>query len=282
MVKWSVTVWSKLLLSIILVAMAMLCKEQGITVIGVCCVYDVVIARRVSWSSHDSNTAFISIFVLLSYYHIILSCNSYYHSSTNKFTSCNCDSAWKSLSGSSLLVLTDHTAVLTQYDQLLASYIWTVGSRAFPKHVVTAATLQSFKKHLKTFLLQRSYSLALYWSSKWLRSLRSASSGALVLFHCHTIGSFSAVADFLVYLWDCQCTSFVMLPLMMCWWWWWLCMIGKYQVSSDWPCFITARSLPTITTVEMVNNTFTDSCYQHCHSASRKDKSDGCSVTGIQ
>ena len=48
----------------------------------------------------------------------------------------------------------------------------TVGSRAFPiaapqiwnslgEHVVTAATLQSFKKHLKTFLLQRSYSLAL-------------------------------------------------------------------------------------------------------------------------
>jgi len=27
-------------------------------------------------------------------------------------------------------------------------------------NVVTAATLQSFKKHLKTFLLQRSYSLA--------------------------------------------------------------------------------------------------------------------------
>ena len=48
----------------------------------------------------------------------------------------------------------------------------TVCSRAFPaavpriwnsllEHVVTAATLQSFKKHLKTFLLQRSYSLAL-------------------------------------------------------------------------------------------------------------------------
>jgi len=48
----------------------------------------------------------------------------------------------------------------------------TVGSRAFlvatprswnslQEHVVTAATLQSFKKHLKTFLLQWSYSLAL-------------------------------------------------------------------------------------------------------------------------
>jgi len=48
----------------------------------------------------------------------------------------------------------------------------TVGSWAFPaaapriwnslpEHVVTSATLQSFKKHLKMFLLQRSYSLAL-------------------------------------------------------------------------------------------------------------------------
>ena len=48
----------------------------------------------------------------------------------------------------------------------------TVGSRAFPaaapriwnslpEHVVTAATLQSFKKHLKTFMMQQSYSLAL-------------------------------------------------------------------------------------------------------------------------
>jgi len=45
---WFVSVWSKLLLSIILVAMAMLCKEQGITVIGVCCVYDVFIAQQVS------------------------------------------------------------------------------------------------------------------------------------------------------------------------------------------------------------------------------------------
>jgi len=92
-VKWSVTVWSKLLLSIILVAMAMLCKEQGITVIGVCCVYDVVIARRVSGSSHDSNTAFIWIFVLRLYYRVILSHNSYYRSSTGELTSCNCVSA---------------------------------------------------------------------------------------------------------------------------------------------------------------------------------------------
>jgi len=37
------------MMSIVLVAVAMLCKEQGITVIGVCCVYDVVVARRVSY-----------------------------------------------------------------------------------------------------------------------------------------------------------------------------------------------------------------------------------------
>jgi len=48
-----VVVWSKLVLSIMLVAMAMLCKEQGITVIGVCCVYDVFIAHNVSTSSCD-------------------------------------------------------------------------------------------------------------------------------------------------------------------------------------------------------------------------------------
>ena len=48
----------------------------------------------------------------------------------------------------------------------------TVGSRAFPvaaahiwnslpEHVVSASTLQSFKRHLKTFLLQQSFRLAL-------------------------------------------------------------------------------------------------------------------------
>jgi len=36
------------MLSVVLVAVAMLCKEQGITVIGVCCAYDLFIARRVS------------------------------------------------------------------------------------------------------------------------------------------------------------------------------------------------------------------------------------------
>ena len=48
----------------------------------------------------------------------------------------------------------------------------TVGSRAFPvaaahtwnslpEHTVSASTLQSFKRHLKTFLLQQSFRLAL-------------------------------------------------------------------------------------------------------------------------
>ena len=48
----------------------------------------------------------------------------------------------------------------------------TVGSRAFPvaaahtwnslpQHIVSASTLQSFKRHLKTFLLQQSLRLAL-------------------------------------------------------------------------------------------------------------------------
>ena len=48
----------------------------------------------------------------------------------------------------------------------------TVGSRAFPvaaahtwnslpEHIVSASALQSFKRHLKTFLLQQSFRLAL-------------------------------------------------------------------------------------------------------------------------
>ena len=38
-----------------------------------------------------------------------------------------------------------------------APRIW----NSLPEHVVMAATLQSFKKHLKTFMMQQSYSLAL-------------------------------------------------------------------------------------------------------------------------
>ncbi|XP_013421827.1 transmembrane and TPR repeat-containing protein 3 [Lingula anatina] len=46
----SITVWSKLYLTLMFVAVAMLCKEQGITVIGVCCVYEVFIAQRMTLS----------------------------------------------------------------------------------------------------------------------------------------------------------------------------------------------------------------------------------------
>ena len=53
----------------------------------------------------------------------------------------------------------------------------TVGSRAFPvaaahtwnslpEHIVSASTLQPFKRHLKTFLLQQSFRLALQWTSQ--------------------------------------------------------------------------------------------------------------------
>ena len=46
------------MLSVVLVAVAMLCKEQGITVIGVCCAYDVFIAQQVS------NSTCISVVIL--------------------------------------------------------------------------------------------------------------------------------------------------------------------------------------------------------------------------
>lgn len=35
-------------MTVILVTVAVICKEQGITVIGVCCVYEVFVAQRVS------------------------------------------------------------------------------------------------------------------------------------------------------------------------------------------------------------------------------------------
>ena len=42
--------WSPLLKTVVLVAIAMLCKEQGITVVGVCCVYDIFVAKKVGHS----------------------------------------------------------------------------------------------------------------------------------------------------------------------------------------------------------------------------------------
>lgn len=41
--------WFPLIMTVVLVTIAMLCKEQGITVIGVCCVYEVFISQRVSF-----------------------------------------------------------------------------------------------------------------------------------------------------------------------------------------------------------------------------------------
>nr|XP_022287196.1 transmembrane and TPR repeat-containing protein 3-like isoform X2 [Crassostrea virginica] len=41
--------WPPLLGTVVMVTIAMLCKEQGITVIGVCCVYEVFVAQRASF-----------------------------------------------------------------------------------------------------------------------------------------------------------------------------------------------------------------------------------------
>ncbi|KAK2149545.1 hypothetical protein LSH36_447g03000 [Paralvinella palmiformis] len=59
------TAWLPLCITVALVTVAMLCKEQGITVIGVCCVYEVFIAQKmrfdqilsiaVSWLSKKPN-----------------------------------------------------------------------------------------------------------------------------------------------------------------------------------------------------------------------------------
>ncbi|XP_074660010.1 protein O-mannosyl-transferase TMTC3-like isoform X2 [Tubulanus polymorphus] len=43
------TRWKYLCLTVILVTIAMLCKEQGITVIGVCCVYEVFITQKMTF-----------------------------------------------------------------------------------------------------------------------------------------------------------------------------------------------------------------------------------------
>ncbi|BFZ09149.1 hypothetical protein BsWGS_12188 [Bradybaena similaris] len=40
------TKWKPLLLTVLLVTIAMLCKEQGITVIGICCVYEMAVVQR--------------------------------------------------------------------------------------------------------------------------------------------------------------------------------------------------------------------------------------------
>jgi hypothetical protein len=40
-------IWPPLLYTVMLVAIAMLCKEIGVTVIGVCCVYEIFVAQQV-------------------------------------------------------------------------------------------------------------------------------------------------------------------------------------------------------------------------------------------
>lgn len=44
-----ITEWPPLIVTVVMVTIAMLCKEQGITVIGVCCVYEVFVAQKVNY-----------------------------------------------------------------------------------------------------------------------------------------------------------------------------------------------------------------------------------------
>lgn len=47
---WSLSffpVWAPIALTVVLVAAATLCKEQGITVVGICCIHEVFIAQGV-------------------------------------------------------------------------------------------------------------------------------------------------------------------------------------------------------------------------------------------
>lgn len=46
-------------MSIVLVSIAMLCKEQGITVIGVCVVYELFVAQRVRLLVHEKVSNFV-------------------------------------------------------------------------------------------------------------------------------------------------------------------------------------------------------------------------------
>lgn len=39
--------WTPIAATVFLVAVATLCKEQGVTVVGICCVYEVFIAQGV-------------------------------------------------------------------------------------------------------------------------------------------------------------------------------------------------------------------------------------------
>jgi hypothetical protein len=43
--------WKPLTLSVVCLSVAMLCKEQGITIAGVCVLYEVFVAQKVKFSS---------------------------------------------------------------------------------------------------------------------------------------------------------------------------------------------------------------------------------------
>ena len=53
------SVWAPIALTVVLVAAATLCKEQGITVVGICCVHEVFVAQGVSLRNS------VSLFLLL-------------------------------------------------------------------------------------------------------------------------------------------------------------------------------------------------------------------------
>lgn len=49
----SFSVWAPIALTVVLVAAATLCKEQGITVVGICCVHEVFVAQGVRLADHS-------------------------------------------------------------------------------------------------------------------------------------------------------------------------------------------------------------------------------------
>lgn len=55
------SVWAPIALTVVLVAAATLCKEQGITVIGICCVHEVFIAQGVSLLRHPFDYVLYSL-----------------------------------------------------------------------------------------------------------------------------------------------------------------------------------------------------------------------------
>ena len=75
----SVSVWFKLSLSVVLTAVAMLCKEQGITVIAVCCVFELVIVHKVS--NYELINSFAHFYLTLKKYRLQFSISTYIYDS---------------------------------------------------------------------------------------------------------------------------------------------------------------------------------------------------------